>query len=192
MVKNFHADRSIVIKSIPFGAIGGFLVGLVMSPFIIITAILTGMQLDTMPIAMGLMFGPFSKDNALTIGFGMHMLTSILIGVLFGAVSSLISKLMITTFRKGIIEGVITGMIAFVVISIPISMNVTPILMKMAMEMNPTMTQQQIMSGMQQNMPAVFGLGIIRDLVYGVVLGAVTTSLILKTGIRRGCQEQGK
>jgi uncharacterized membrane protein YeaQ/YmgE (transglycosylase-associated protein family) len=119
------------------------------------------------------------------------MLTSILIGIIFGAVTSLVRKLMITGFRKGIIEGLITGMIAFVVLFIPISMAaMPPILMKMAMQMNPTMTEQQIMSMLQQNMPMMFGMGILEHLAYGAVLGAVTTALVLKTGIRRGQQEQ--
>jgi hypothetical protein len=77
-------------------------------------------------------------------------------------------------------------MIAFVVLFIPISMGaMPPILMNMAMQMNPGMTQQQIMGMMQQNMPMMMGIGILEHLVYGAVLGAVTTALILKTSIRR-------
>jgi hypothetical protein len=179
-------------RSIGFGAIGRFVAGLVMAPFLMITAILAGMPPNTMPIAMGLMFGTSAtKESAMIVGFGMHMLTSILIGIIFGAVTSLVRKLMITGFRKGIIEGLITGMIAFVVLFIPISMAaMPPILMKMAMQMNPTMTEQQIMSMLQQNMPMMFGMGILEHLAYGAVLGAVTTALVLKTGIRRGQQEQ--
>lgn len=45
-----------------FGAISGLVAGLVMAPFIMITAILAGMPPDTMLIAMGLIFGTsFSK-----------------------------------------------------------------------------------------------------------------------------------
>src|ERR671918_881214 len=110
MVKNVHANNStIVSKSIVFGAIGGFVAGLVMAPFIMITAILAGMPPDTMLIAMGLMFGSSSsKDAAMMVGFGMHMLTSILIGIIFGVVTSLVKKFWITGFRKGIVEGLIT------------------------------------------------------------------------------------
>ena len=180
-----------VSRGIALGAIGGFVAGLVMAPFIMITAILTGMPPETMPIAMGLMFGAFSRDIAMIVGFGMHMLTSVLIGVVFGAVTALIKKLRITGFRKGIIEGIIVGMLAFVVVSIPISMAaMPPILMKMTMQMNPNMTQQQIMGMMQQNMPIMIGIGVLRDLVYGAVLGAVTTTLILKMEMRRGQQEE--
>src|SRR5215207_6974947 len=113
MVKSLHLSTySIIGKSIAFGAIGGFVAGLVMAPFLMITAILAGMPPDTMPIAMGLMFGAFPRDIAMMVGFGMHMLTSILIGVIFGAVTALIKKLWITGFKKGIIEGIIVGMLA--------------------------------------------------------------------------------
>src|ERR671923_2424074 len=193
MVKSLHlSSYSIVGKSIMFGAIGGFVAGLVMAPFIMITAILAGMPPDTMLIALGLMFDPSSsKDIAMMVGFGMHVLTSILIGIIFGAVTSLVKKFWITGFGKGIVEGLIIGMIAFVVLFIPISIGVMPpILMKMAMQMNPTMTQQQIMGIMQQNMPMVMGMGILEHLVYGAVLGALTTALILKIGIRRRGQQQ--
>src|ERR687897_3085807 len=193
MVKSFHtSSHTIVSKSIVFGAIGGFVAGLVMAPFIIITAILAGMPPDTMLIAMGSMFDPFSsKDAAMMVGFGMHMLTSVLIGIIFGAVTSLVKKFWITGFGKGIIEGLIAGMIAFVVLFIPISMAaMPPILMEMAMQMNPTMTGQQIMGMMQQNMPMMVGIGILEHLVYGAILGTVTTAFILKTGMKRRGQQQ--
>ena len=193
MVKSVHANnRTIVSKSIVFGAIGGLVAGVVMASFIMMSAILAGMPPDTMLVAMGLMFGSSSpKDIAMMVGFGMHILTSILIGMIFGVVTSLVKKFWITGFGKVIIEGLITGMIAFVVLFIPISMGVMPpILMKMAMQMNPTMTQQQIMGMMQQNMPMMIGMGILEHLVYGAVLGAVTTALILKTGMRRRGQQQ--
>src|ERR687898_1238762 len=193
MVKRLHVSSySIIGKSIMFGAIGGFVAGLVMAPFIMITAMLAGMPPDTMFIAMGLIFGPsFSKDAATMVGFGMHMLTSILIGIIFGAVTSLVKKFWITGFGKGIIEGLIAGMIAFVVLFIPISMAaMPPILMEMAMQMNPTMTEQQIMGMMQQNMPMMVGIGILEHLVYGAILGTVTTAFILKTGMKRGQQQK--
>lgn len=114
MVKSLHGSSySIIVKSIMFGAISGLVAGLVMAPFIMITAILAGMPPDTMLIAMGLIFGTsFSKDAATMVGIVMHMLTSILIGIIFGAIISLVKKFWITGFGKGIIEGHITGIIA--------------------------------------------------------------------------------
>ena len=60
-----------------------------------------------------------------------------------------------------------------------------PILMKMAVQLKPTITEEQFMDQMNQNMPTVFGLAILQDLVYGAILGAITSFLILKTVINR-------
>jgi hypothetical protein len=134
-------------------------------------------------IAIGLAFGVTNKDNAVIVGFGMHMLTSVLIAVIFGVIIAKVDVLRITGFAKEIIEGLITGMIAFVVLFIPISMGMMPpVLMKIAMQINPAMSQQQIMAMMQQKMPMMFGIGVLEHLVYGAVLGAVTTALLLKVG----------
>jgi hypothetical protein len=171
-------------KSILFGAIGGFVGGLVMIPFMMLTAIMAGMPANTIVVAMGLAFGA-NQNNAMTMGLGMHLLTSTLIGVIFGAITASVGKLRITGFRKGIVEGLITGMIAFAVLFIPISMMVMPpVLIKMMIQMNPSVTQQQAMGMLQQGTPMMMGIGILEHLVYGAVLGAITSALVLKLGAR--------
>lgn len=169
-------------KNIAFGAIGGFAGGLVMIPFMMLTAMLAGMPANTMPVAMGLAFGG-NQNYAMMTGLGMHLLTSTLIGIIFGTVTGAVGKLRITGFGKGIGEGLITGIIAFVILFIPISMMVMPpVLVKMMMQMNPSMTQQQAMGMLQQGMPMMIGLGVLEHLVYGTVLGAVASALVLKIG----------
>jgi hypothetical protein len=134
---------------------------------------------------MGLTFGA-NQNDAMTSGVGMHILTSALIGVIFGAITALVGKLRITGFRKGIVEGLVTGMIAFAVLFIPISMVVMPpVLIKMMMQMNPSVTQQQAMGMLQQGMPMMMGIGVLEHLVYGAVLGAITSALVLKLGASR-------
>jgi gas vesicle protein len=167
-------------RGILFGAIGGFVAGLVMAPFLMLTAIMTGMPANTIAVAMGLAFGA-SQDNAMMMGFGMHMLTSTVIGVIFGAVTAKVDRLRITGFGKGIIEGLIAGMIAFVVLFIPVSMLVMPpVLTQMMIQANPSLTQQQTMSMLQQGIPLMIGIGVVEHLVYGAILGAVASALALK------------
>jgi hypothetical protein len=174
-----------VRKSILSGAIGGFVGGLIMIPFMMLTAIMAGMPANTIVVAIGLAFGA-NQNDAMTSGLGMHILTSALIGVIFGAITALVGKLRITGFRKGIAEGLITGMIAFAVLFIPISMMVMPpVLIKMMIQMNPSVTQQQAMGMLQQGMPMMMGIGILEHLVYGAVLGAITSALVLKLGARK-------
>lgn len=156
-----------------------------MIPFMMLTAIMAGMPANTMPVAMGLAFGA-NQNDAMTSGLGMHMLTSALIGVIFGAITALVGKLRITSFGKGIAEGLITGMIAFAVLFVPISMMVMPpVLIEMMMQMNPSVTLQQAMEMLQQGMPMMMGIGVLEHLVYGAVLGAITSALVLKLGARK-------
>jgi TM2 domain-containing membrane protein YozV len=163
-----------------YGATGGFVAGMVMAPFLMLTAMMAGMPANTIAVAMGLAFGA-TQDNAMIFGFGMHMLTSILIGVIFGAVTAKVDRLRITGFGKGIIEGLIAGMIAFVVLFIPVSMLVMPpVLTQIVMQANPALTQQQTMSMLQQGIPLMMGMGVVEHLVYGAVLGAVASALALK------------
>jgi hypothetical protein len=184
-LKTIQSRSRSIGKSILFGAVGGFVGGLVMIPFMMLTAMMAGMPANTMPVAMGLAFGA-NQNNAMMTGLGMHLLTSTLIGIIFGAVTGTVGKLRITGFGKGIGEGLITGMIAFAVLFIPISMMVMPpVLMKMMMQMNPNMTQQQAMGMLQQGMPMMMGIGILEHLAYGAVLGAVASALVLKLGARK-------
>src|SRR5919108_4056988 len=177
-------------RNILFGAAAGFVAGLAMAPFLIITAILAAMPANTMLIAMGLAFGANSDDNVMIAGFGMHMLTSVLIGIIFGTVTAKVDRLRISGFVKGIAEGLITGMIAFAVLFIPISMAVMPpVLINMMIQMNPSMTQQQAMGMLQQGMPMMMGIGVLEHLVYGAVLGAITSALVLKLGARKEGRE---
>jgi hypothetical protein len=178
-------NNSSTKRMIMFGGIGGIIAGLVMVPFLILTALLVGMPANTMPTAIGLAFGADST-NAMMTGFGLHMLTSVLIGVIFGVVIANVSKLRISGFTKGVSEGLITGMIAFIALFIPISMIVMPpVLIELVMQMNPMMNQQQIMGMLQQNMPVMIGIGVLEHLVYGAALGVVTTALIIKVKRKR-------
>ena len=130
-------------------------------------------------------------NEAATIGFGMHMLVSTLIGMTFGAATTRINRLGITGYRKGVVGGIITGMIAFVVIFIPLNVLVLqPILARMMTLMNPMMTEQQVLTMLYQR-SAMVGMGILDHLVYGAVLGAVTTVLFFALRSRLRRQKRG-
>ena len=130
-------------------------------------------------------------NEAATIGFGMHMLVSTLIGMAFGAATTRINRLGITGYRKGVVGGIITGMIAFVVIFIPLNVLVLqPILARMMTLMNPMMTEQQVLTMLYQR-SAMVGMGILDHLVYGAVLCAVTTVLFFALRSRLRRQKRG-
>lgn len=165
--------------SIGYGAISGFVAGIVMMGVAMSTTVMIGMPYDTIPKAIGTALDS-SPDNLIATGLGMHLLTSTLVGIIFGSVTS-INKLRITGFGKGITMAIATGMIAFVVISLPVSNFVLPpILVKFIMHMHPGMTQQMAMSAIQQKKILILLTAILRHLVYGAVLGIITSALVLR------------
>ncbi|MGI0061232.1 MAG: hypothetical protein ACREBA_02130 [Nitrosotalea sp.] len=166
--------------SIGYGAIAGFVAGIAMMGVAMSTTVMIGMPYDTIPKAIGTAFG--SQGNALiATGLGMHLLTSTLVGIIFGIVTFSVRKLQITGLGKGIGLGLVTGMIAFVVISIPVTTNVLPpILVKFIMHMHPGMTQQMAMGALQQKKMLITSTAILRHLVYGVILGILTSVLVLR------------
>ena len=185
--------RSSLRVAVAYGAIGGFVGGVFMVPMLVLTATIIGLPPSTFPTAFGLSFGATKMDNeAATIGFGMHMLVSTLIGMTFGAATTRINRLGITGYRKGVVGGIITGMIAFVVIFIPLNVLVLqPILARMMTLMNPMTTEQQVLTMLYQRSAIMVGMGILNHLVYGAVLGAVTTVLFFALRSRLRRQKRG-
>lgn len=144
------------------------------------TTVMIGMPYDTIPKAIGTAFGS-QPDNVIVTGLGMHLLTSTLVGIIFGIVTSSVRKLQITGLGKGIGLGLITGMIAFVIISIPVTTNVLPpILVKFIMHLHPGMTQHMAMTVLQQKKMLIMSTAILRHLVYGAILGIITSVLVLR------------
>lgn len=172
-------------KSIVYGAIAGFVAGIVMMGVAMATTVMIGMPYDTIPKAIGTAFGS-SPDTSIPTGLGMHLLTSTLVGIIFGTVTGNVEKIQITGFGKGIGFGIITGMIAFVVISLPVSIVVLPpILVKFMLHMHPGMTQEMAMSALQQKKMAIMSAAMLRHLVYGAILGTIVTIMatrITKSG----------
>lgn len=166
-------------KSIGFGALGGFVAGIVMMFVALGTSTLTPTPIDTIPIVAGSIFGFEDQSNAKVVGIGAHLVTSTAIGVIFGIVVSSVNKLRITTYPKGLAEGVIAGLIGFAVISVPLMLTTFPpeIADVWAGE-NPDVTEQMAMEQLKENLPVNMAFAVIRHIAYGLVLGVVATFLI--------------
>lgn len=177
--------RKPAILIIVYGAISGFVSGIVMMIVAMSTTVMIGMPYDTIPKAIGTAFGS-SLDTLIPVGLGMHLLTSTLIGIIFGITTSNSSKLRITGYGKGIGMGIITGMVAFAVISIPVSTFVLPpILVKFMIHMHPQMTQQMAMNVLQQKKTLILSTTILRHLIYGAILGMMTSALVLRKQVTK-------
>lgn len=167
--------------SIAFGAIGGFVSALVMAPLLMVTATTAGMPSSAIPVAIGIMFGASTAENAIILGFSVHLAAGTIIGIIFGAITGYVNKLSITRYRKGIAEGIVAGITSFVVLFLPVSIAaMPPVLMNMMIQMNSGMNQQQLMAIMQQAAPAMMVMSILSHVIYGAVLGGITSALVLR------------
>jgi len=179
MTKEIYQKRT--TATIAFGAIGGFVSALVMSYLFVMTAEAAGMPASTIPTALGLILGASNAENAMVLGLAIHLVTGTIIGVIFGAVTAYAKKLRITGYGKGIAEGIVAGIISLVVLFLPISMAaMPPVLMNMMMQMNPGMNQQQLAAAMQQAAPTMTGLSILSHIIFGAILGGITSVLVLR------------
>ncbi len=164
-------------KSIGAGTIGGIVAGIVMLAPMMVMMSMMSLPSDLFPKLLGLTIG-LTPDSATMAGMALHFVGSILIGLVFGVVVSS-SKLSITSFKKGIGLGIATGAVSFVVLFLPMMMIVfTSSMMNLMIMMNPGATQEMIMNQLQSMQPVILSGSIIAHLIYGAVLG-VMTSLIL-------------
>jgi len=167
-------------KAIGAGAIAGIVAGVVM--LVPMMGMMSMMNLpdDLFPKLIGLSMGQ-TIESASSFGTALHFLPSIIIGVIFGAVVSS-SKLSITSFKKGIPLGIAAGIISFIVLFLPMMMTVLPPIMMMLMQMmNPEAPQEMIMTQLQGMQPMMLAGSLISHIIYGAVLGLVSSAILRKS-----------
>lgn len=171
-------------KTIAYSTIGGIAGGLVMLMIWMGFMVAINLPATTLPMRLGLMIGQ-QPQNAVMAGIGLHMLAGIIIGAIFGLVTGRIKALRLNRYSKGIIFGIVTGIIAFVVIFMPTTTTASPAKQISSMKAtNPNMSEQAIMAQVQRVQAVSFGGSLLSHIVYGAVLGAVTT-MLLKVTIAR-------
>ena len=72
-----------------FGALFGIIAGIVMFPFLMLTAIMMGISPDSISLARGRSISQNSDNDYNTIlGISVHLLTSAIAGIIFGFVTN--------------------------------------------------------------------------------------------------------
>lgn len=170
------------LRHILFGAISGFVAGIIMTPFLMLIGVIMGVDPNTISIARGMAFG-FNNDNnnALIVGLVMHLLTSTVIGIIFAILVTKVIRFEVTGYKKGLIEGIILGITVFAILYIPTTLvMIQPQLHILISQNNPALSQTQTQI-LGENI-LVTGLGFLAHIVYGVVLGSMTTFLLRRRG----------
>jgi hypothetical protein len=165
------------------GALGGIIASIVMYPFLFLTTSMMGIPLDDLSIARGMAISN-NNDNYylnLILGIGMHLLTGAIAGVIFVVVISTIKKFRINSFKKGIIEGVIYSILIFIVLYIPTTISmVQPNLFDIMNQSNPTQSSFEDKQTIKENFIPIYGFGFVAHIIFGIVLGFVTSLLIFR------------
>jgi hypothetical protein len=172
-----------IVKTLLLGALGGVIASIVMYPFLFLTTSMMGIPLDDLSIARGMAISNINNNYYLnlTLGIGMHLLTGAIAGAIFTIIVSTIKKFRIINFKKGIIEGIVYSIIIFIVLYIPTTMSVVyPNLVEIMSQSNPAQSSSTDQKTVDQNLIPIYGFGFIAHIIFGVILGLMTTLLIFR------------
>lgn len=172
-----------IVKTLLLGALGGVIASIVMYPFLFLTTSMMGIPLDDLSIARGMAISNIHNNHYLNLilGIGMHLLTGAIAGAIFTIIVSTIKKFGIIDFKKGIMEGIVYAVIIFIVLYIPTTMSmVYPNLVEIMSQSNPTQTSSTDQKTVDQNLIPIYGFGFIAHIIFGVILGSMTSLLILR------------
>ena len=172
-----------IVKTLLLGALGGIIASIVMYPFLFLTTSMMGIPLDDLSIARGMAISNINDNYYLnlTLGIGMHLLTGVIAGAIFTIIVSTVKKFKIINFKRGIMEGIVYSIIIFIVLYIPTTMSmVYPNLIDIMNQSSPAQSSLKDQKTVEQNLVPIYGFGFIAHIVFGVMLGLVTTLLIFR------------
>ena len=171
------------VKIVLFGALGGIISSIAMYPFLFLTTSMMGLPLDDLSIARGMAISNINDNYYLnlTLGIVMHLLTGAIAGVTFAIIVSTVKKFAIINFKRGITEGVIYSIIIFIVLFIPTTLGmVLPNLFDIMNQSNPTQSNLEDRQTVEQNLIPIYGFGFIAHIIFGIILGFVTSLLLFR------------
>lgn len=170
-------------KTLLLGALGGVIASIVMYPFLFLTTSMMGIPLDDLSIARGMAISNVNDNYYLnlTIGIGLHLLTGAIAGAIFTIIVSTIKKIKFINFKRGIMEGIVYSIIIFIVLYIPTTMSmVYPNLVDIMNLSSPAQSSSKDQRTVEQNLIPIYGFGFIAHIIFGVILGFITSLLIFR------------
>jgi hypothetical protein len=172
-----------IVKTLLLGALGGVIASIVMYPFLFLTTSMMGIPLDDLSIARGMAISNINNNYYLnlTLGIVMHLLTGAFAGAIFAITVSTIEKFRIINFKRGIMEGIVYSIIIFIVLYIPTTVSmVYPNLVDIRSQSNPAPSSSKDQKTVEQNLIPIYGFGFIAHIIFGVMLGFITSLLIFR------------
>ena len=171
------------VKTLMLGALGGVIASIVMYPFLFLTTSMMGIPLDDLSIARGMAISNINGNYYLNLvlGIGMHLVTGAISGAIFAILVSAIKKFKIINYKRGIIEGTVFSIVIFLVLYIPTTVTmVHPNLVDIMNQSDPAQTSSKDQKTVEQNLIPIYGFGFIAHIVFGAILGLMTSLLIFR------------
>ena len=175
--------QTTAVKTLMLGALGGVTASIVMYPFLFLTTSMMGIPLDDLSIARGMAISNIDANYYLNLvlGIGMHLVTGAISGAIFAILVSSIKKFRIISYKRGIIEGIVYSIIIFMVLYIPTTVSmVHPNLVDIMSQSNPDQSSSKDQKTVEQNLIPIYGFGFIAHVVFGSILGFITSLLIFR------------
>jgi hypothetical protein len=175
--------HQMTVKTLTLGALAGVIASIVMYPFLFLTTSMMGISLDDLSIARGMALSN-NNDNYylnLTLGIGIHLLTGAIAGAIFSVIVTTIKRFEINNFKKGIVGGIVYSIIIFIALYIPTTISmVQPNLFDILNESNPGQNSSVDQKTVEQNLIPIYGFGFIAHIIFGIILGFMTSLLIFR------------
>ena len=172
-----------IFKTLLLGGLGGLIASIVMYPFLFLTTSMMGIPLDDLSIARGMAISNVNDNYYLNLilGIGMHLVTGAIAGAIFTILVTTIKKFRIINFKRGIMEGIVYSIVIFIVLYIPTTMSmVYPNLIDIMNQSSPAQSSSKDQKTVEQNLIPIYGFGFIAHIIFGVILGFVTTLIIFR------------
>ncbi|MGD9535328.1 MAG: NAD(P)/FAD-dependent oxidoreductase [Candidatus Nitrosocosmicus sp.] len=166
------------------GAIAGSV--LMMLPDTIYGIISQG-NYHTVWIIFGHVIGVYSQYTILA-GILIHFVTALSIGLVLGVFLYKSGLLEISKPVNGLLYGLFTGAVVFLLWAIPVQQLIlNPETSRTMVSMNPMVTEQQVLENINKNLIIALVQSFVRNLIFGIMLGLVSSYLTIKLGKRFRC-----
>ncbi len=166
------SSARVVESGLKFGALAGFVAAWSISTAIAASELALGLPLGTFYAIMGVSLGHTDFAAAAYLGFGLHLITSALLGAAAGlAASRFWARALLSPYRSTLL-GMGAGMAVWLVLFLPL----TILLVQPAIASLPA--QFALVSQIEQSVWGIALSAIAFHLVWGTIFGYIASSLI--------------
>lgn len=174
-------------REVFFVILGAMVGGVLMMLPDTIFGILSQGNYHTVWIIFGHVIGVYSQYTVLA-GILIHFVTALSIGIVLGVFLYKSGLLEISKLLNGLIYGLFTAAVVFLFWAIPVQQFIlNPETSRTMVSMNPGLTEQQASENINKNLVTALVQSFVRNLIFGISLGLVSSYLTIKLGKRFRC-----